>query len=461
MAAAQQNTTQSTALAVRFFPDMDHGAADVSSIPVNNMRCHPERSRSSGVVKDLSLIGIVPRGYPFNRARKFQLHPRISYDNVNQTMLSSVSFFVARLGRRVFRDSALIVLFATLTLPVFSHAQELARRLILKDGSYQAVTKYEVKGDRVRYLSAERNEWEELPTSLVDWPATDKYEKERAAGVAAHAEVETELDKEAAKDRELNETKMPEVAPGLRLPLNSGVYLLDTYEGGPQLVEVQQTSSDLAQSGKVSVFRGVMNRTGSMKENIEIDGDHARVQSHVNVPSFYIKIDEDPAQPEQADKKTGLRPDEKSDDKTDNKKPDAAEQPSAKPAGTAQAPQKPQQPGDGDPYRIVRAEIKNGRRIVGDVKRAATGKTSQQQTFIKTSTSRIRGGWLKVTPVEALAPGEYAVVEMVGKEGMNLYVWDFGVNAKAPPNANPWKPESPADTKESAKPTDDSGDSQK
>jgi hypothetical protein len=311
--------------------------------------------------------------------------------------------------------SALMLL---LTLPALT--QDLARRLILKDGSYQLVTKYEVKGNRVRYLSAERNEWEELPESLVDWPATEKYEKDRAAGASVPEAVQ--LDKEIELEREREETQLPQVAPGLRLPEDSGVFLLDSFQGEPQILEIQQTAGDLNRNTKTNIFRGAINPAASLKQTIELDGAHAPVQSHVDVPSLYINVDAAPA-------------------------PDQPATPKDSVAGPAAASEKSQQPTlPGDRFRIVRTEVKGSKRIVGDVKRQVTGKISQEQHLVKTTTTRVSGGWLKLTPTESLAPGEYALVEMMqegDKQGMNLYVWDFGVNPKAPANHNPWKPTAP------------------
>ena len=114
------------------------------------------------------------------------------------------------------------------TLPVKPDAAGLARnhRLILKDGSYQLVRQYTLAGDRVKYLSLERGEWEEMPADLVDWKATEKWERDHAAptGEAASAgdtspgmkEAEA-VDKEAAAERDLEKAKMPEVAPGLEI----------------------------------------------------------------------------------------------------------------------------------------------------------------------------------------------------------------------------------------------------
>jgi hypothetical protein len=291
----------------------------------------------------------------------------------------------------------------------------------LKDGSYQLVTKYEVKGGRVRYYSAEREDWEELPTSLVDWPATDKYEKERAANASIPEAVQ--LDKEIAEEDARAEAKLPEVAPGLRLPEDSGVFLFDTFQGEPQIDELQQTAGDINRNTKGNILKSAINPIAGMKQTIELDGAHAAIQAHVGVPSININTNDAPDLPTPSVDSGKSKP-------------------------QTQQPQQPQQPQQAqqpvvpfDRFRIVRTEVKGGKRILGDVKRQVTGKISQEQHLVKTTISQVNGGWLKLTPTEALVPGEYALVEMEGNEGMNLYVWDFGVNPKAPANANPWKPE--------------------
>ena len=54
------------------------------------------------------------------------------------------------------------------------------KKLILKDGTTEIVRDYAIQGDRVRYYSVERSQYEEIPSSLVDWDATHRSEAAEA-----------------------------------------------------------------------------------------------------------------------------------------------------------------------------------------------------------------------------------------------------------------------------------------
>lgn len=310
---------------------------------------------------------------------------------------------------------------AAISLPLPAlHAQSLSKRLILKDGTYQLATKWEKIGDRIRYYSSEREDWEEVPDSLVDWPATEKYEKDRATGAPPPEAVE--LDKELEAEKQAEELKSPHVASGLRLPEEGGIFLLDNFQGQPQLNELQQTGGDINKNMKGNILRAAINPIASAKQTIEVPGPHAKIQSHVTLPTIYVNA-------------------------TDQSDQDATS-----------GPQKPQQPElPSDRFKIIRMQPKGDKRIAGDIKIAVYGKVSQEQKLVPSTSRTLTGGWVMVTPTAPLAPGEYAVVEMLGKEGMNLYVWDFGVNPSAPANTQAWRP----DPRESQAKPDKPGDLQK
>ena len=298
------------------------------------------------------------------------------------------------------------VLFVVLAAMVPAYAQERgSKRLVLKDGSYQMATKWEVKGDRVRYYSAERSVWEELPNALVDWPATNNWEKDHPKGVSREV-MQLSAEEEAEKKAEA--AKTPEVAPGLKLPYEGGVYLLDPFAGEPTLVEMMQDGGEInAERGK-NILRAAINPFASVKQSIELKGTRARVQAHQEQPAFFLNVATDDSGNAKNAKKTDL------DQQHDR-------------------------------FRIVRVQVKGSgnkaTRVVGNLKIALTGKVSQQGNWVAVRQEPVSGGWVKLTPAAPLAPGEYAIVEMLSPKEMNLYVWDFGVDPNAPRNSAAWRAE--------------------
>jgi len=308
--------------------------------------------------------------------------------------------------------SVLLVLGALLACPTHSPAQAQTKRLILKDGSYQLATKWETKADRVRYFSAERNEWEEIPNSLVDWDATNQYEKDRTAGKMSPEAIE--LDKQIEAERQENELKSPHVAPGLRLPPEGGVYALDTYLNLPELLALDQTSGEVNRHVAHNVLRAAINPVAASKHTIELPGPSSKIQVHASLPAIYINLDA------------------------------SAEEDIASKTPAAELPW--------DRFRIVRAQVKGDKRIVGAIKTAVYGKVNQEQVAIPANAEQLGEGWIKLTPKAPLEPGEYALAEMLGKQGMNSYVWDFGVHPEAPANLAVIKPDASELKKSNAQP---------
>jgi hypothetical protein len=295
------------------------------------------------------------------------------------------------------------VIAALFAWPSTSSAQSNTKRLILKDGSYQLATKWQLTGDRVKFYSAERNDWEEIPESLVDWDATNQYERDRAAGKDTPEAVALDKEMEAARAEE--EAKSPQVAPGLRLPPEGGVYALDTYLSQPELLPLDQTGGEVNRHTAHNVLRGVINPVSGSKHTIELAGPSAKIQVHAALPTIYINVDS-------------------SAETTEDEHSKGLELP-------------------WDRFRIVRAQVKGDKRVVGAVKTALSGKSSQEQEVIPATAEQFAEGWIKLTAKAPLQPGEYAVAELLGKQGMNSYVWDFGVHPDAPANLAVIKPEQP------------------
>ena len=126
-----------------------------------------------------------------------------------------------------------------------------ADRLYLKDGTYQLTNEYEVKADRVRYHSTERDEWEEIPLEMVDLDRTKAELTERRTQLAEDAKAE-------AEERAAEKQAVKLVAS---IPTQPGAY----YLRGEKTETIKQAESKVVNNKKRSVLKVLAAGAGARK----------------------------------------------------------------------------------------------------------------------------------------------------------------------------------------------------
>src|SRR5215472_3913902 len=114
-------------------------------------------------------------------------------------------------------------------------------RLYLKDGNYQLAKEYQVLDDRVKYLSAERGEWEELPLEMVDLNRTKKETSERQEQI--QKEVKEQDEEDAAIRAAQREVE--------KVPVDDGTY----YIHGEKLELLKQAEVKIVSDKKRTVLK--------------------------------------------------------------------------------------------------------------------------------------------------------------------------------------------------------------
>jgi hypothetical protein len=264
------------------------------------------------------------------------------------------------------------------------------KKLVLKDGNFQLVRSYERKGDRVRYLSAERGDWEEIPAALVDWDATKKAEAEAEKADSAlvgkihkqeeAAKVETVLDVDASL----------QVAPGVFLPPGEGLFAVE----GKFVTPIPQVGSEI-RSDKANTIKRILTPIPvvAAKRNVEIPGPRAKLRFKADTLEFYLR-----------------------------EEPPDSENGSALERTTRQGLSGPE-------VELIRAKVKGNKRLLESIRSMFGHQTGQEMNTVPIQQWEVARTVYRYTLGEPLTPGEYAIAEIL-PDGMNLFVWDFGIDAK-------------------------------
>ncbi len=151
-------------------------------------------------------------------------------------------------------------------------------KLYTTDGDYQLVREYQVNGDRVRYYSADRNEWEEMPASLVD---LKKTEKEAAARQA-------DLDRRTREFDAEEQAARAERAELAKIPQDAGVYRIEN-----EAVRTIPVADITIRTSKGRSILKAVTPGGIIpgKQTVELSGEHSPNLVQENRPEFYFRLD--------------------------------------------------------------------------------------------------------------------------------------------------------------------------
>jgi hypothetical protein len=268
-------------------------------------------------------------------------------------------------------------------------------------------------GDRVRYISTERGgDWEEVPVGLMDWAATRAYARAHtgepviANNDASGQSAAAAIDAEEKADRSIDMM----VAPNLRLPVETGIWALDTYHDMPELVDLEQNTVN-PRTGH-NIVRSALNGAGATRQNIELNERHATPALHEATPVFYVSIDEG------SDREPGSQ----------------ALTVDTHGAGSVKDPEHGSTANSR--YVIVHADVRKTFRFVGQVKINAFGSGGSADVNVILTNQELLPGkrWLKVTAKEPIPAGDYVLMEVLSPTDVNLAVWDFRIDPGAGDN---------------------------
>ncbi len=192
-----------------------------------------------------------------------------------------------------------------------------------------------------------------------------------------------------------------QVAPGVFLPPGEGMFLID----GKSVKALEQVGSQI-RTDKKQYLKQVLSPIPIVpsKRNVEIPGGRASVRVTSGQAEFYLR--EAPPDP---DRTTPI--------------------------------EKSSRPGESGPeVELVRAKVKGNKRELESIKSLFGEQVEEKRETISIQRWEIAPTVFRFTLSEPLPAGEYALAEILS-DGMNLYVWDFGVEPAtgAKPTTTPRK----------------------